>query len=233
MASIFGDVSFPIAFGAGFLSFFSPCLLPMIPAYIMYITGVNMEDELEKRRLFAMIRTLGFVIGFTIIFMIMGSSATFLGKIFIRNKNIFSKVSGILIIIFGLNMMGILKFSFLNMEKRMSAPKKISNWFSSVLMGMAFAAGWTPCFGPVLASILMYAGGATTISKGVFLLFIYSVGMAIPFMLTALFINVFIRFMDKAENFMRYMPMISGVIMIIFGVLVYFNKMINISRLLL
>lgn len=227
------DVSLPVAFGAGFLSFFSPCLLPLIPAYIMYITGINMEDELSKRRLHAIVRTLGFVIGFTIIFMIMGSSATFLGKIFIRNKNLFSKISGIIIIIFGLNMMGVLNLRFLDMEKRAKAPKKVTNWLSSVLMGMAFAAGWTPCFGPVLGSILIYASGASTVSKGMVLLFIYSLGMAIPFMLTALFINVFTKIMDRAERFMKYLPIISGIIMVVFGVLVFFNKVINISRLFL
>ena len=227
------NVSITLALGAGFLSFFSPCLLPLIPAYIMYITGINMEDELEKRRFYAIVRTFGFVIGFTIIFMIMGTSATFLGKIFVRNKDIFSKISGIVIIIFGLNMMGILKLGFLSMEKRATAPKKITSWFSSVLMGMAFAAGWTPCFGPVLGSILIYASGATTILKGVTLLFIYSVGMAIPFMLTALFINVFIKLLEQAERFLKYMPIISGLIMVVFGVLVFFNKMVNISRLLL
>ncbi|WP_025642206.1 cytochrome c biogenesis CcdA family protein [Schnuerera ultunensis] len=228
-----GNVSLPIAFGAGFLSFFSPCILPLIPVYIMYMTGVNLESEMEERRLIALTRTTGFVIGFTIIFMIMGTSASFIGKIFIRNKEIFSKVSGALIVIFGLNMMGIIKFRFLNMEKKMKAPKKVSNWFSSILMGMAFAAGWTPCFGPVLASILIYAGGAATVSKGIYLLFIYSVGMAIPFLLTALFINVFSKFLEKTEKVMVYIPKIGGLIMVIFGMLVFFNKVIDISRLML
>ncbi|WP_406243749.1 cytochrome c biogenesis CcdA family protein [Tissierella carlieri] len=228
-----GNVSIPIAFGAGFLSFFSPCILPLIPAYIMYITGVNVEDELEKKRLFALTRTIGFVIGFTIIFMIMGTSASFLGKLFIRNKEVFSKISGGIIILFGLNMMGILKLKFLNFERRTKAPKKIINWFSSVLMGMAFAAGWTPCFGPVLGSILMYAGGTATVSKGVYLLLIYSIGMALPFILTALFINTFTRFMNKADKFLKYMPIISGFIMVVFGLLVFFNKMMSISRFLL
>lgn len=228
-----GNVSIPIAFGAGFLSFFSPCILPLIPAYIMYITGVNVEDELEKKRLFALTRTIGFVIGFTIIFMIMGTSASFLGKLFIRNKEVFSKISGGIIILFGLNMMGILKLKFLNFERRTKAPKKITNWFNSVLMGMAFAAGWTPCFGPVLGSILMYAGGTATVSKGVYLLLIYSIGMALPFILTALFINTFTRFMNKADKFLKYMPIISGFIMVVFGLLVFFNKMMSISRFLL
>ena len=227
------NISVSAAFGAGFLSFFSPCILPLIPAYIMYITGANMEDELEKKRLFALTRTMGFVIGFTIIFMIMGTSASFIGKLFIRNKDLFSKISGIIIIIFGLSMMGIIKLRFLNINRRIKAPKKITSWFSSILMGMAFAAGWTPCFGPILGAILMYAGGSATISKGMYLLLVYSIGMAIPFILTALFINVFTRFMDKAEKFIKYIPIIGGLLMVIFGTLIFFNKMMSISRFLL
>ncbi len=227
------NVTIPAAFGAGFISFFSPCLLPMIPAYIMYITGVDLEEDLSKRRLKALVRTLFFVLGFTIVFMIMGSSASFIGRVFAQNKTLFLRISGIVIVLFGLNMMGVLKLGFLSGEKRVKSPKKITNWFSSVLMGMAFAGGWTPCFGPVLASILIMAGGTNTIQDGVFLLFIYSVGMAIPFIFTALFINVFIRWMEKYEKFMRYMPLISGIILIIFGLLIFFDKVVNISRILI
>jgi cytochrome c-type biogenesis protein len=227
------SISLPLAFGAGFLSFFSPCILPLIPVYIMYMTGVSLEDELEKRRMLALTRTFGFVIGFTIIFMIMGTSASFIGKVFIRNKQIFAKISGVLIVIFGLNMMGILKIGFLDMNKRMKAPKKMTNWFSSVLMGMAFAAGWSPCFGPVLGSILIYAGGTDTISKGIYLLLIYSLGMAIPFMLTALFINTFTKLMAKGEKFINYIPKIGGAFMVVFGVLVFFDLVVNISRFLI
>lgn len=230
---ITSDISLPIAFGAGFISFFSPCLLPMIPAYIMYITGVDLEEDISKIRVIALVRTLGFVIGFTTIFMIMGSSASFIGRAFIQNKTLFYKISGILIILFGLNMMGILNLRFLGIEKRVKSPKKVTNWFSSILMGMAFAAGWTPCFGPVLASILVFAGTSDTISKGVLLLFIYSVGMAIPFLLTAVFINVFIKWMAKAEKFLKYMPYISGIILVIFGVLIFFDKLMRISSMLL
>lgn len=226
------DVSLPMAFGFGFLSFFSPCILPMIPVYIMYITGVSMESELEERRVLALKRTFAFVLGFTIVFMIMGISASLIGRIFIRNKGVFSKISGVLIIFFGLNMAGILKLNFLNIEKKMKAPKKITNSFSSTLMGMAFAAGWTPCFGPVLASILVFAGNSDTVLKGSFLLLIYSIGMAIPFILTALFIGIFTKLMNKGERFMKYVPTIGGWLMIIFGLLVFFDKMRYISGLL-
>ena len=199
----------------------------------MYMTGSTMESEVSQRKVVALTRTLGFVIGFTIIFMIMGTSASFIGRIFIKNKAIFSKISGILIIIFGLNLMGVLKLNFLNLNRQISAPKKVTSWFSSILMGMAFAAGWTPCFGPILASILVYASTSNTLSQGVFLLFIYSLGMAIPFMLTAVFINMFSSFLEKAERLMVYLPKISGLIMVMFGLLVFFNKVIDISRLLL
>lgn len=224
------NVSYTIALAAGFLSFFSPCIIPLIPAYIMYLTGSSMEEDLKDRRWFALSRTLGFVLGFTIIFVIMGTSASFIGKIFIRNKKIFSKISGLLILFFGLNMMGIFNLRVLNRERKVLGPKKATNWFSSTLMGMAFAAGWTPCFGPVLASILVYAGGTDTLSKGVILLLIYSMGMAIPFILTALFINVFIDLMNRAEKFLKYLPKIGGLIMVIFGLLIFFDKVINISR---
>ena len=128
---ILSNVSIPIAFGAGFLSFFSPCILPMIPVYIMYMTGTNMESELNKRKFFVLRRTLGFVMGFTVIFMIMGTSASFLGRIFIRNRDIFYKASGILIILFGLNMMGVLKIRFLNVERRAKISGKAISWFTS------------------------------------------------------------------------------------------------------
>ena len=119
------------------------------------------------------------------------------------------------------------------MSKRMKVPKKMTNWFSSVLMGMAFAAGWSPCFGPVLGSILIYAGGTDTIAKGIYLLLIYSLGMAVPFMLTALFINTFTKLMAKGEKFINYIPKIGGAFMVVFGVLVFFDLVVNISRFLI
>lgn len=226
------NVSFIVAFTAGFVSFFSPCILPMIPAYIMYMTGSSI-DELEDNRMFAVKRTLGFILGFTIIFMIMGTSASFIGQIFAKNKQLFSKISGVILIIFGLNMMGILKVDFLNKEKRRKGPSKKTGMIGSILMGMAFAAGWTPCFGPVLGAILMYAGASDTLYKGVLLLLVYSLGMGLPFLLTALFINGFNRFINKYEKVINILPKISGVILVVFGLLVFFNKVVDISRLLL
>lgn len=225
------DISIPIALGAGFLSFFSPCILPLIPAYITYITGTTVEDELDGRKLFALSRTMGFIIGFSIIFIMMGISASFIGKLLIRYKYIFSRLSGMLIIIFGLNMLGIFRINLLNKEFRMGSPKEIKNWFSSILMGIAFGAGWTPCFGAVLGSILVYASSTSTVSKGFYLLLSYSIGMGIPFIITSLLINQFSRFLTKYERHIPLIAKMSAVVMIIFGLLVFFNKTTWISGL--
>ncbi|SHJ83034.1 cytochrome c biogenesis CcdA family protein [Tepidibacter formicigenes] len=220
------DISIWIAIMAGFLSFFSPCILPLIPAYITYITGTYVEEELNDKKLFALTRTLGFVVGFSIIFMIMGVSASFIGKLFIKYKYVFSKISGVLIILFGLNMIGFLNINILNKEiKILKAPKKISNWFSSIIMGMAFAAGWTPCFGAVLGSILIYASSTTTVSKGFYLLLAYSIGMGVPFIITSLIISRFGKFLNKYEKVIPYISKFSSIIIIGFGILVFLNKM--------
>lgn len=219
------DVSVAMAFGAGFLSFFSPCILPLIPAYIMYITGGMMEEELKDRKMLALTRTFGFVLGFTIIFMILGISASYIGKMFMKNREIFTKLSGLLIIIFGLNMTGIIELGALNKEVRFKAPKKMTNWFSAILMGMAFAAGWTPCIGVVLGTILIYASTTATVSAGVYLLLAYSVGMAIPFLLTALLINQFGKFLLKSEKALLYITKLGGVIIVLFGILMTLNKL--------
>lgn len=230
---ILNEVSFFIAFGAGFLSFFSPCILPLIPAYIMYITGTNAEDELRNRKFIALSRTLGFVLGFTIVFMLMGISAGSIGQasIFKSNKDLIIKVSSVIIIIFGLNMLGIFKMNFLNNEKKFKLPK-ITNWFSATLMGMAFAAGWTPCFGPILGSIVLYAGTQDTAMKGLYLLLVYSIGLAIPFILTALFINLFDRLLNKANRFIPYISKISGLILILFGMMMFTGYLSRITNIL-
>ncbi|WP_425449019.1 cytochrome c biogenesis CcdA family protein [Dethiothermospora halolimnae] len=222
------DVSLPLAFGAGLLSFFSPCVLPLIPGYITYITGTTVEAELKDRKLFALTRTIGFILGFTIIFMIMGVSASFIGRLFLRYKQEFMKISGALIVIFGLNMTGILKLNFLNRERRFKLPK-ITNWFSSTLMGMAFAAGWTPCIGAVLGTILLYAGTTAMLSKGIYMLLTYSLGLAIPFIITSLLINKFSSFLTKSEKIMKYIMRVGGIIIILMGILIFTNNMYKIA----
>lgn len=221
------------AFFAGLVSFFSPCLLPMIPAYIMYISGMGDIEGANDNKSIVLKRTLAFIVGFTIIFMIMGLSASFLGQIFSRNRSLFMKLSGIIIIIFGLNYMGALNFSFLGKDRRLKAPKKVNGMISSTFMGMAFAGGWSPCFGPVLGSILFMASMDSSVLKGGILLFIYSIGMAVPFILTALFISKFTHLISRHEKALKVIPLIGGGILVIFGILIFFDKLVVLSSLLL
>jgi len=224
----FGDVSYLAALAAGFLSFFTPCILPMIPAYIMFITGSALEEDVVNNRKLAVGRTLLFVLGFTIIFIIMGTSASLVGQMFNRNRIVFTKLSGAIIVFFGLILAGFVKSPFKSGGIRM--PKGLSGSAGALVMGMAFAAGWTPCFGPVLAGILVLAGASSSISKGILLLLTYSVGMGIPFLLTALFINVFVSLLQKMERVVPVILKIGGTIMIIFGLLIFFDKVVWITK---
>lgn len=226
------DISITAAFFAGLLSFFSPCVLPLIPAYITYITGTAVEEELENKKSLALTRTLGFVLGFTIIFMIMGISASFIGRLFRVYKTLFAKISGILIIGLGLNMMGILNLNIINKGRSFKLPK-ITSWFSSVLVGMAFAAGWTPCVGAVLGTILILAGNTGTITAGFYLLLVYSLGLAIPFILTALLISKFGKFLTKSEKVLPYVTKIGALVVIALGILIFFNKTYLIANMFL
>ncbi|SDY71204.1 cytochrome c-type biogenesis protein [Proteiniborus ethanoligenes] len=226
------DISISAALIAGIVSFFSPCVLPLIPAYITYITDTALEEELEDRKLLALSRTLGFVLGFTIIFMIMGVSASFIGRLFRVYKTQFLKISGILIIGLGLNMIGVLNLNFLSKGGKIKMPR-ITSWFSSVLVGMAFAAGWTPCAGAVLGTILILAGSTGTVTTGVLLLLAYSIGLAIPFILTALLISKFGRFLAKSEKVLPYINKIGGIIVIALGLLMFFNKIYLIANIFL
>jgi cytochrome c-type biogenesis protein len=220
------DISIFIAFSAGLISFLSPCVLPLVPAYVSYITG----STAEQGKVFTLIRAIAFVIGFSIIFILMGASASYLGRIFAYYKPLFTKISAILIIIFGLHMSSLLKVNLLYKQFRFSEPKEVSNWVSSIVIGMAFAAGWTPCVGTVLGSILLYAGTEATLSSGILLLIFYSLGLGIPFIITAVFINKFTRLSPKINRYLPVISKISGIIMIIFGLLLLFNRFQNLSR---
>lgn len=208
------------AFLAGIASFISPCVLPLIPVYVTYIFGSKKKDILSL---------VLFVLGFSIVFVLMGASASQLGKIFISHKDIFRKISGIVIILFGLYMVGIFKPFFLNREIRLNIDNKSSGYFSTFLLGITFAAGWTPCVGPILASILIYASTTSTIGIGVILLFTYSMGLGIPFIIVALMIDRFRDIYKRINLYMPYIEKVSGIIMIIFGMLLYFNQIIRLN----
>ena len=223
--------SFLLAFSAGLLSFLSPCVLPLVPAYVSYLTGSAISEiKSGKEKLNLLYKSIGFVIGFTIIFIIMGASISVLGKIFSENQSIFRKIGGILIIIFGLHTTGVLKIKMLYFEKRLLPFGDANKNFGSVFIGMAFATGWTPCIGPILSSILIYAGSMDTVGKGILLLVIYSLGLAVPFLLTALAIGNFSRYFKKFSKFLPAVSVLSGVLMIIMGTLVFTNKLSILSR---
>ncbi|AZR73263.1 cytochrome c biogenesis protein CcdA [Anoxybacter fermentans] len=222
------DISFLIAFAAGFVSFASPCILPMIPAYVSYITGtMNLR---ERSFFYTLSRSVTFVLGFSIIFIIMGASASYIGRLFYQHKILFLRISGLLIIVFGLHMMGIIKIPFLYREARFQGPKKTTSLFGSILLGMAFGSGWTPCVGPVLSSILLYAGTASTVFKGVYLLTAYSLGLGIPFILAAVLMHWFGLKMVRFNKYTPYISKISGGIMVLLGILIFFDLLVVITE---
>jgi cytochrome c-type biogenesis protein len=219
------NIPFIVAFSAGLLSFLSPCVLPLVPAYVGYLTGTSAREMTGSRLKFRSIyKSFGFVLGFSIVFILMGASITTLGRLFTVHKNVLMKIGGLLIIIFGLHTAGIFKIKLFYYEKRLFSFNKISGNFSSIIMGMAFATGWTPCIGPILSSILIYAASMDTINKGIILLVIYSLGLAVPFILTALAVDTFTEYIRKFSKYMPLVSLISGILMIIMGTLVLTNK---------
>lgn len=217
------NISIISAFLAGLLSFFSPCVFPLIPGYISYIANDS------NKRIKILTRSLGFVIGFSIVFILLGATASFVGNIFLQYKDILMKFGGIIIILFGLQMIGLFNLNFLNKNKRFKLPKSV-NWISSILIGMAFGAGWTPCVGPILGSILVFASTKSTIYEGVLLLTSYSLGIGIPFLLTALLLNQLNKFLSKVESKLNLLKKIGGVILIIFGLLIFTDKLFIITN---
>ncbi|MCK8816815.1 cytochrome c biogenesis protein CcdA [Natroniella sulfidigena] len=214
------EVSITIAFLAGLLSFLSPCILPLVPAYLSYITGSSAS---EQDRTFVFVRAVGFVIGFSIIFILLGASASYLGQLFARYRRLLTRISGIIIILFGLHILGVFEIKLLYREFRANKPQEVTSWFGSMLVGISFATGWTPCVGPVLASILLYAGTSQTIGMGVLLLGSYSLGLGIPFLLAAVMVD---KFATSSTRFNKYLPLIeriSGIILIIFGFIIYLD----------
>lgn len=232
MINLAQDVSYGVAFIAGLLSFFSPCIIPMIPAYLMYITGSQLDGGNQVTRRHAFLKTLVFVAGFTVIFLIMGTGASFLGTFFARNRVWIQRISGLIIILFGLNLVGILKFSGLAKVSRFRTHAKENSYSGAFVLGLAFAAGWTPCFGPVLASILLYAGASGTVAKGFMLLLVYSLGMAIPFLVSAVFLTEISAWISKFERGAEKITKIAGFILILFGILVATGYIVKIGGLL-
>lgn len=219
-------INIVLAFSAGLLSFLSPCILPLIPAYISYLTGSSLE-ELHNPKMKARIlyKSLGFILGFSIVFIIMGASATSIGRILLKYQNTLRIVSGIIIIIFGLHTTGLLKIKALYRERRFFSFTENNKSFGSIIMGISFAAGWTPCAGPILGSILLLSSNQDTVFQGTFLLAIYSLGLAVPFIFTAYGIGYFSKLLFKLRKHLSYISIFSGLLMIIMGILMVANKL--------
>ena len=221
-------IKLAFAFGAGFISFLTPCVLPIIPGYISYITGKNL-NEIEKDKKIVLIKTILFSIGFSLVFIILGAAASAVGNILLFLSNELRIAAGIVIILFSLQMIGILRFNFLNQDKRIETKGYKDNYAFPVLVGAAFAFGWTPCIGPVLGSILALSATEASVSKGILLLSFYSLGLAIPFVLSGYYMS---KFLTTRKGFNKYYGIVTktgGSILLITGVLIATNQIQVIS----
>ena len=227
------NVSFLTAFAAGLISFLSPCVLPLVPGYISIISGFSLDqlkDEQQKSTLrrTLLINSVMFIIGFSITFMAEGASASWIGQVVALRMRLLYRLAGLIIIVFGVHLLGIVKINFLYQDKRFHNIEKPRGVVGALVLGLAFAFGWTPCIGPILAGILTMASTKETVSEGVAMLAVYSMGLGIPFLLTSLGVNQFLAFYGRFKRHFRAVEMASGALVIAVGVLILTN---NLSRL--
>ena len=213
-----------IAFGAGLISFLSPCVLPLIPGYISYISGQSLNDIVEQRKK-VLLKTILFSLGFSLVFIFFGATASFIGNLLLEYSNSLKIVAGIIIIIFSLQLMGIFNLNLLNREKRFYTKNYSNNLFFPFIVGGAFGFGWTPCIGPVLGSILALAATEASLGKGILLLSFYSLGLAIPFVLSGYGISKFLEFSKNFKKNIRKISISGGIILLITGILIITNKL--------
>ncbi|MBF0296036.1 MAG: cytochrome c biogenesis protein CcdA [Magnetococcales bacterium] len=226
------EVTYATAFFAGLLSFLSPCVLPLAPAYVSFMSGISVEQLREAGETGvgwkAGLHSLFFVLGFSLVFISLGASATYLGQALLGHMQLLSKVGGGLIVLFGLHYMGAFRFGFLNLEARFHLERKPAGPLGAFLIGLAFAFGWTPCVGPILAGILALAGGQEQISQGVALLAVYSAGLGVPFLVTGLAINFFFGVFNRVRRHLRKIEMVAGGLLVVVGVMIFmgdFNRL--------
>ena len=212
-----------IAFGAGFISFLSPCVLPLIPGYVSFISGQSLQDILKSKQINFLPLVL-FCFGFSTVFIILGASASFLGQTLLQNSNILRIIAGTFIIIFSLQLIGLINISYLNLEKRFEA-KKSQNVLFPYVIGLAFGFGWTPCIGPILGSILALASIEETLMRAVILLSSYSLGLAIPFVLSGYLIQRFLLFSKNFKKNINLISKIGGITLLITGILILTNQL--------
>ena len=221
-------ITYPAAFVAGLLSFFSPCILPLIPAYFTFITGLSLEELTSARagrvRRRVITATLAFGAGFSLIFILLGASASFIGGLAARYHQLFRVAGGLLIIVFGVHLTGLMKLPFLEIEKRVHIKEKPTHVLGTVLVGMAFGAGWSPCIGPMLGSILIVAGSEESVLQGVGLLTVYSAGLWIPFLVMSVFINMMLEFLKRARKVLRFINVAAGTLLIALGIALVLDR---------
>ena len=212
-----------IAFGAGLISFLSPCVLPLIPGYVSFISGQSLQEILKSKKI-DILPLILFCFGFSTVFIILGASASFLGQTLLQNSETLRVIAGVVIIIFSLQLIGLINISYLNFEKRFEA-KKSKNILFPYLIGLAFGFGWTPCIGPILGSILALASIEETLSKAIILLTFYSIGLAIPFVLSGYLIQRFLVFSKNFKKNINLISKIGGTILLITGILILTNQL--------
>jgi len=207
-----------VAFAGGLLSFLSPCVLPLVPSYLGFVTGFTFDEMADRRRL-AMLHALLFVLGFSLVFMLFGASATALGRALKYYDVWFQRVGGVLIVLFGLYCLGVLRPGFLDQDTRLHLDRKPMGFLGSVLVGMAFAAGWTPCIGPILGAILGLAATEASLSRGMVLLGAYSLGLAVPFLVAAFAVESFLDWFKRFRRFLPWVQRASGALLVVVGLL--------------
>ena len=229
------DVPITMAFVAGLISFLSPCVLPLIPGYISFISGVSLQEMkvgspgnglLTRQKLFVVLNSVSFIVGFSLIFILLGASATWLGTLLSTKISFLTKIAGLVIIFFGVFKMGLIRPLFFFKEARFNVENKKLGFIWALIIGASFAFGWTPCIGPLLAGILAYAGTLEHVNQGILLLSVYSLGLGIPFLLTAFGVNQFFRFFNRIKRHLGLLEKITGGIMVILGLLIFFDKLI-------
>jgi cytochrome c-type biogenesis protein len=229
------NVTLLAAFVAGFLSFISPCVLPLIPGYVSFVSGVSLEDmrgdaAVSSARRHVLVTSLFFVLGFSLVFVALGATASVVGRFLFEKQPILAKIAGVLLVIFGLHTMGVFRIPFLETEKRLQSDRKPAGALGAILVGIAFAFGWSPCIGPILGGILALAASKETVWEGVELLAVYSVGLGIPFLLTSIAINQFFAFSKRIRKHYHAIEMVSGGLLVAIGVLIFTNQFTIIVR---
>ena len=231
--------TFVAAFVAGVLSFISPCVLPLIPGYLSYISGLTLDEmqgtgdgamSLGAARRRVLVASIFFILGFSFVFICFGAAASVVGQYMLERQRLLAKIAAVIVIVFGLHTMGVLRIGWLYSEKRVQVEKKPTSLFGAFFVGLAFAFGWTPCIGPILAGILAIAGTQETVGQGVRLLAVYSAGLGLPFLLTALAINQFFTVFKKIRKHYHLIEIVSGLLLVVIGVLIFTNRFTLIAK---